>query len=73
MTQVDSVLDKALRVLGTPSFSSQAAICCVARRRTFAALQKDTIRRKVNVNSSGASPKPRLQSAAARVATAKGS
>ena len=43
------------------------------RWRTFAALQKDTIRRKVIVNSSGASPKPRLQSAAARVATAKGS
>jgi hypothetical protein len=70
VTQVDSVLDKALRVLGHAEFEPGRNLL---RWRTFAALQKDTIRRKVIVNSSGASPKPRLQSAAARVATAKGS
>jgi hypothetical protein len=71
VTQVDSVLDKALRVLGHAELFEPGRN--LLRWRTFAALQKDTIRRKVIVNSSGASPKPRLQSAAARVATAKGS
>jgi hypothetical protein len=76
VTQVDCVLDKALRVLGHAELFEPGRNLLQGSAplwRTFAALQKDTIRRKAIVNSSGASPKPRLQSAAARVATAKGS